>query len=263
MAHTRAVILARGLGTRMRRADPGPALAPAQRAAAEAGMKGMVPVGRPFLDYLLAALADAGCQEVCAVIGPDHGAVRDRYEREAVPVRVRVSFAVQPEPRGTADAVLSAETFASGGSFLVMNADDLYPVSALKALRALEGCGMAGFERASLLATSNLGPERLASFPVARAAEDGRLETLVDGGRADHDLVSMNLWAFTAAIFAACRDVAPAPNGERELPDAVRLAVTRGVPFTVVPCPGPVLDLTSRGDIAFVTERLRGVEVAL
>lgn len=261
MAIARAVILARGLGTRMRREDGTPALDPAQRAAAEAGLKAMVPVGRPLLDHLLSALADAGCPEVCVVIGPEHGAVRDRYGREAVPSRVRVQFAVQPEPRGTADAVLAAEAFAAGAPFLVMNADDLYPADALRALRALEGCGMAGFERAGLLATSNLGPERLASFPVARAGADGRLEALVDGARGDRDLVSMNLWAFTTAIFAACRDVAPAPNGERELPDAVRLALARGVPFTVVPCAGPVFDLTSRGDIAFVTERLRGVEV--
>ena len=238
MAITRAVILARGLGTRMRRADGAAQLDPAQRAAAEAGIKGMVPVGRPFLDYLLSSLADAGCPDVCLIIGPEHGAVRVRYGREVVPDRVRVHFAVQREPRGTADAVLAAEAFASGEPFLVMNADNYYPGHALQALRALEGCGMAGFERASLLSRSNLGAERLASFPVARAAADGRLEALVDGSRADGDLVSMNLWAFTPAIFAACRDVPPAPNGEWELADAVRLALARGVRFTVVPCPG-------------------------
>ena len=49
----KAVILARGLGTRMRKADTGAALDSAQQAAADSGLKAMIPVGRPFLDYVL------------------------------------------------------------------------------------------------------------------------------------------------------------------------------------------------------------------
>jgi dTDP-glucose pyrophosphorylase len=259
---TTAVILARGLGTRMRRAD-GAALDSAQTAAAEAGTKGMIPVGRPFLDYLISALADAGYRDIGLVIGPEHAAVRERYAREAVPTRVDVHFALQLEPRGTADAVLAVEAFAGGEPFLVMNSDNYYPVEALRALRMLDGCGLAGFERASLVREGNLGADRLASFPAARVAADGGLAALVDGTREDDDLISMNLWMFTPAIFAACRDVAPSPNGELELANAVRLAVSRGERFTVLPFRAAVLDLTSRADIAFVTERLRAVQVAL
>src|SRR5207244_11223120 len=59
---TQAVILARGLGTRMRR-DSGEGIAPlsaAQAKAAESGAKGMMPFARPLLDYVISALADAG-----------------------------------------------------------------------------------------------------------------------------------------------------------------------------------------------------------
>ncbi|MDO8666338.1 MAG: hypothetical protein Q7J79_06970, partial [Gemmatimonadales bacterium] len=76
----RAVILARGLGTSMRRADPAATLDQEQRSAADAGMKGMIRIGRPFLDYLLSALANAGIRDVCLVVGPEHDAVRGRYE---------------------------------------------------------------------------------------------------------------------------------------------------------------------------------------
>ena len=51
------VVLARGLGTRMRRADDAVPLSPQQAAAADAGAKAMMPVGRPFLDYVLSAAA--------------------------------------------------------------------------------------------------------------------------------------------------------------------------------------------------------------
>jgi dTDP-glucose pyrophosphorylase len=66
----------------------------------------------------------------------------------------------------------------------------------------------------------------------------------------------MNLWKFDSRILDACRDVAPSARGELELPSAVMLARERGVSFEVVPLVGPVLDLSSRADIADVTRRL-------
>ncbi len=82
---TKAVILARGLGTRMRHEDPETTLAPEQAAIADAGLKAMIPVGRPFLDYVLSGLADAGFSDVCIVVAPrpqrDQGALRQRGVR--------------------------------------------------------------------------------------------------------------------------------------------------------------------------------------
>ena len=71
-----AVILARGLGTRMRREDGAAALGDDQARVAATGVKAMIPIGRPFLDYILSGLADAGLRDVCLVIGPEHAAVR-------------------------------------------------------------------------------------------------------------------------------------------------------------------------------------------
>lgn len=268
----KAVILARGLGTRLRRADAAAALDPAQAAVADTGMKGMVPVGRPFLDYVLSALADAGYREICLVIGPEHGAAREYYTRGVETRRMHLRFAVQERPLGTADAVLAAETFVSGAPFLVINADNYYPAAVLSALRELGGPALAGFDPGALVRDGNVPPERIASFAVIDVAPDGSLRRIVEKPdaatlRAPDDgarYVSMNCWLFTPAIFEACRRITPSARGELELPDAVQYLIDeRGVHFTVLPVHAAVLDLSSRADIPAVAARLRGVAVHL
>lgn len=267
----RAVILARGLGRRMREADPATTLEAGQEAAAAEGMKGMIPIGRPFLDYLLSALADAGFRHACLVIGPEHDAVRHHYGAPGRVARIAVSFAIQQEARGTADAVLAAEAFTAGERFLVCNADNYYPVTVLAALRELDAPALAGFDREALVRESNIPPERIAQFALLSVTPDGFLAEIVekpDAGTAARlgaaARVSMNAWAFDATIFEACRRITPSPRGELELQDAVRYAMRRlGVRFQVLPVEAGVLDLSRRGDIASVAERLRGVEVRL
>src|SRR4051812_22420001 len=144
MPTTKAVILAGGLGTRMRTPGAEP-LAEAQHAAANAGLKAMIPVGRPFLDYAISALADAGVCDVCIVVAPGTNPIRDHYTSMTLS-RVRIHFAVQDEPRGAADALAAAEVFASGEHVLVVNSDNYYPAHTLHALRILPGAGIAAFD---------------------------------------------------------------------------------------------------------------------
>src|SRR6185503_15843302 len=150
---TKAVILARGPGTRMRREDSTAThLSSDQSRAADLGMKGMIPIGRPFLDYLLSSIADAGFTKVCLVIGPEHEGVVRHFTIDSPPSRVSIEFAVQEKPLGTADAVLSAETFTAGEPFAVLNSDNYYPSDALAALRHAPPPAIAGFARSALLA---------------------------------------------------------------------------------------------------------------
>ena len=60
VALDKAVILARGLGTRMRETDGDAELTAEQTAVAESGVKAMMPIDRPFLDYVLSELAEHG-----------------------------------------------------------------------------------------------------------------------------------------------------------------------------------------------------------
>jgi len=270
MATTRAVILARGLGTRMRQGDAGAALDADQSAAADAGLKGMIPIGRPFLDYVISALADAGLTDVCLVIGPEHAVVREYYGALHT-TRVRVHFAEQVHPLGTADAVAAAAPFAGDQTFLVLNADNYYPAEACRALASLGAGGLVGFDRAALVAAGNIPEERIRKFALLERDADWFLTALVEkpddatyARMLPHALVSMNLWSFGPSIFEACRRVQRSVRGELELQEAVAIAMHElGERFRVVPYAGAVLDLSSRRDVAAVRERLSGAPVHL
>ena len=278
MSTVRAIVLARGLGTRMRASDPSARLTPEQQRAADAGLKAMIPLnGRPFLDYILSSLADSGIRQVALVVAPDHAELR-RYYSASPPERIRLDYVVQEHPLGTADAVRAAEPWVQREPFLAMNADNLYPPAALSQLAALDEPGLPAFDRDELVQSSNIPPERIRSFAfleidgqgylvgiiekpnkrlldtVLSATAGGYKSTTTGGG-----YLSMNCWRFDQRIFAACRDVPRSARGEFELPEAVGLAVQQGIRFKAFAARGPVLDLSTRADTTDVSQRLAGI----
>ena len=262
----RAVVLARGLGSRMREADPSAALTETQHRAADAGLKAMMPIGgRPFLDFALSALADAGVRRAALVVAPDHAAIREHYE-DLRPSRISIEYAVQERPLGTANAVLAAERWTDEHPFLVLNADNIYPAAVLRSLLAAGEPSFPAFRRADLVRHGNIKDEQVRAFALVQLDATGYLRHIVEKPppevveRAGDDaIVSMNCWRFDARIFPACRDVRPSERGELELPQAVLLAVERGVRFRALPADGGVLDLSRRADAADLSRRLADV----
>ena len=74
-----------------------------------------------------------------------------------------IDFLIQAEPRGTADALLPPKRGPVTQPFLALNADNLYPAEALRALVALDEPGLPVFDRDELLASSNIPPRPRAS----------------------------------------------------------------------------------------------------
>ena len=142
-----AVILAAGEGTRIR---PLSAHVP----------KPMLPVAdRPLLAHTASVAAAAGADELIFVVGYEADTVREYLgdEYRGVPV----TYVVQEEQRGTADAVYAAYDELDG-DFVVLNGDNLYDEASVRRL----------FEN---------GPG-IATVPVEEPSNYGVLE--VDGGRA-------------------------------------------------------------------------------
>lgn len=272
----KAVILSRGLGTRMRRAA-GVTLDDRQQRAADLGLKAMMPVGedgpdgaaRPFVDHVISELADAGLTDICLVIGPEHGLVRDYYAAQQLE-RVRISFAVQAEALGTADAVRAAREFAGGERFVMINADNFYPAEAVRALVRAPGTATVGFDAAAMIEKSNIPAERIAAFAILHTDDDGHLIDLIEKPAPEvverfgpHARISMNCFLFGPSIFTACDAIGPSARGEYEIVDAVRWLISSGEPVTVVPAAEGVLDMSGRTDVPLVAAALARRAVSL
>ncbi|MFA9424991.1 bifunctional sugar-1-phosphate nucleotidylyltransferase/acetyltransferase [Natronorubrum sp. A-ect3] len=115
----KAVVLAAGQGTRI-------------RPLSDSVPKPMLPVAdRPLVAHTIDAAIDAGANEVVLVIGYEADTVRDYFGEEyrGIPV----SYAVQTEQAGTADAVNAARDHIEG-PFAVLNGDNLYDPAAINQL---------------------------------------------------------------------------------------------------------------------------------
>ena len=264
-----SVILAAGRGTRLQ-SPSNTSLSREQELAAASGLKAAFPLHeRPFLDYLLSSLADAGFSEASIIVRPDDSVLRDRYSKLR-PSRLDIHFVVQQEPHGTALALLTAEPTIGARSFVVLNADNYYPVAGLAKLRRAGEPATLAFSRAGLLANGQLEPERLARYAVLERDAGGYVTDVIekpddlDLVARDDAAISMNVWRFDERIFDACRGLSPSPRGELELPNAVRRGIREmGLRIRAIPIDAPVLDLSHRADVPFVSEQLARVEVRL
>jgi len=268
---TRAVVLAGGLGRRMRReGHEGAKLNGEVARMAEQGLKGLIPMhGRPFLDYVVGSLLQAGLREICLVVPPDCDVLAGYARRTTKLTGAVITCAVQAEPRGTADALLAAEEFAGTDPFVMVNCDNLYPADALRRLARLEdgSCYVVAFESEALVREGNFAADRVRAFAAIVVGPDGELKEIVEKPpdpeayvRDGKLWVNMNLFRFTPDIFDSCRAIEPNPDrGELELPTAVSHLVESGrTPVCVMLASGGVLDLTRRGDVASAERLLNG-----
>jgi mannose-1-phosphate guanylyltransferase len=111
-----AVILAGGLGTRLRR-------------LVRDLPKPMVDIaGRPFLEYLLLQLRAEGFDRAVLCTGHMGGIVRD-YFGTGERLGLSIGYSEEPEPLGTGGALRLAEPLLQGDRWLVLNGDSFLDTS--------------------------------------------------------------------------------------------------------------------------------------
>ncbi len=274
------VVLAGGISSRMKNASD-VALAPALQQDADTKSKAMMRLGesgRPFLDFLLFNVREAGYLDVVIVVGEGDSSIRPYYgtkDRGNEFQGLSISYAMQPvppgrgKPLGTADALLQALRARpdwAGTHLTVCNSDNLYSRRALMLMRtAPSGCAMIDYDRRALAFPAS----KIEQFAVIIRDESGRLGSIVEkpgpedlerardrNGRVG---VSMNLWRFPYDRILPCLEETPfhPARHEKELPASV-LVLLRRWPGSLlaIPLAEHVPDLTDRRDILEVQKYL-------
>jgi bifunctional UDP-N-acetylglucosamine pyrophosphorylase/glucosamine-1-phosphate N-acetyltransferase len=232
-----AVVMAGGLGTRMKSATP----------------KHLHPVlGRRMVDWVINAARDAGADRVVVVASPHTADLFDGLE-----------VAVQQTPRGTGDAVRAARPALAGvqGDVLVLNGD--VPAIEPELLRALVATHRSAGAAGTVL---SFEPSDLRSY--GRIVRDGAggLERIVEAGDATPaelalGEVNSGIYVFRAERLWPVVDRLEPHNAQGELyiTDTVGLLVGDGEAVAVhtAPVPFDVEGINTRVELAAVTAALR------
>jgi NDP-sugar pyrophosphorylase family protein len=278
------VILAGGISSRMRKSQATHPLIDSRLIEeAHSKSKTMISVGdkgRPFMDYLLYNVREAGYRNIVIVIGEHDDHLRKYYGKSDSGNKfhgLTISYAIQPipaeriKPLGTADALhcaLHSRPDWKGKKLTVCNSDNLYSVSVFRLLlNSPHTSAMIDYDRDAL----EFEKSRVEHFAVIQKDNEGWLTNIVEKPSKDvlakmtdstgRVGVSMNIFRFTYdTILPFLNHVPLHPvRQEKEIPSAIMLMLEREKDKHVMmtyPVAELVPDLTSKDDIAKVREYL-------
>lgn len=228
--------------------------------------KCMLPIGnRPLVDYVVQDCIQAGISELIFIVGEESRQIQDYYgdnirlndalrrhgKEDLLPLvapikDVKLHFVTQPDTEryGTAVPVgLVADYIDSDESAVVLMGDDfIYNQDGSSEVARLLASVPEG--ECALLA-AEVPIEDVSKYGVIQVDDNGNYVQIVEKPKPDEapsNLINISKYVLTKEVIDACRELAPSPRGEYELPDAVNNFVARGGSVKVVTAEGQYLD---------------------
>src|SRR5215475_5221616 len=232
-----AVVMAGGIGTRMKSATP----------------KHLHPLlGRRMVDWVVEAAREAGVERIVVVASPQTSDLLERVE-----------VAVQEEPLGTGDAVRSARRALGGfgGDVLVLNGD--VPALRPETIRALVETHRNAGAAATVL---SFEPEDAGAYGRIVRESDGRLARIVEAGDATAEELALGevnsgIYVFKSEQLWPALERLDAHNAQGELyvTDTLGLLVADGQPCAVQLAADPLEaeGVNTRAELALAAASLR------
>lgn len=195
----RGVILAGGQGTRL-------------RPLTHIINKHLLPVyNKPMIYYPLERLREAGIEDVLIVSGKGHAGQFLELLRSGKEFGLRLSYAVQEEPGGIAQALSLAEDFADGGKLLVILGDNIFEDSLKEAVLKFEQSeGAAIFLKEVKDPTPYGVPEM----------KDGKIMRIIEKPKQPpSNYAVLGIYLYDNRVFDVIRELKPSRRGELEITD--------------------------------------------
>jgi len=214
----KAVVLAAGRGVRLK---PFTLTRP----------KHLLPVGgTPLLGWMLRGLRDAGVEEALVVTHYMEEKIREAFG-DGSELGLRISYARQEKPLGTADAFRLAEGFADGDEFIGVYGDLYVSPGSLEAVVDAHRQGETTMAVVPVEDPSQYGVVKLDGDVVTGIVEKPAR------GRAPSRLANAGIYVFTPEVFRWIRETGPSKRREYEVTDSLRMMIESGAPVRAVTLP--------------------------
>lgn len=198
------VILAAGEGTRLR-----PLTADMPKPLVEI-------YGKPILERCFDTLASVGVDEFVVVVGYMADSIEEKYGGEYD--GISVTYAHQHERNGLAHALLQAEPYVVGESFVLMHGDNVFSQKAYEDLR-----GVVNLDADGALLVEKVSDDEARNSAVALTDTSRVIDVLERPDEPLSSLAVVGFYSLPSSVFDACRRTAPSNRNERELGDALSL----------------------------------------
>lgn len=211
MTHRKGIILAGGSGTR---------LYPITRAVS----KQLLPLyDKPMIYYPLTVLMLAGIREIVIITTPED---QDQFKRllgDGASFGLSITWVVQPNPEGLAQAYLLAEEFLAGAPSAMVLGDNIFYGHGFSEILAGANARTAG---GTIFGYQVVDPER---YGVVEFDSNGRAISIEEKPRQPKsDYAVTGLYFFDGEAPALARDLQPSPRGEIEITSLIEKYLDRG-----------------------------------
>ncbi len=186
--------------------------------------KQLLPVyDKPMIYYPLSMLMLAGIQEILVITTPEDQALYQRLLQDGTQWGLKFAYAVQPEPRGLADAFLVGKDFLAGSPACLILGDNIFfghglPTVLRNAAELKEG--------AVIFAYSVRDPERYGVVEIDAESRALSLEEKPKQPRSN--LAVPGIYFYDANVARYAEQLQPSARGELEITDLNRRYMEQG-----------------------------------